>query len=168
VIIKMMGAVMIIAGGGLYGAVRAGRLKKRHRGLVLVDTALSSMANEINYSDDCIDDVMRNAAKISGIKEIFDSCATLSNKMPISKRWNEAVKMDSKKLNLNKSDCEIISMLGGELGMTDREGQFKNIEHIRLLLSKQIDDAHEQYLKEAKLFRSLGITAGIFLAILLM
>lgn len=167
-VIKMTGAVMIIAGGGLFGAVRAGRLKKRHKALILVDTALSSMANEINYSDDCIDDVMRNAAKISGIKEIFDSCATLSNKMPISKRWNEAVKMDSKKLNLNKSDCEIISMLGGELGMTDREGQFKNIEHIRLLLSRQIDDAHEQYLKEAKLFRSLGITAGIFLAILLM
>ena len=167
-IFKIAGSVMIVYGTGLYGFLKAMRPHKRYKGLLKIDTALGVMENEINFSNALIDDVLINAAKASGTSEIFTTCAEASGDLPVSTRWREAVLKDKDRLCLTNEDCQTIIMLSGELGMTDRVGQIKNIRHVREIIKGHINEAYEEYMKESKMLKGLGIGIGLFLVILLL
>ena len=92
----------------------------------------------------------------------------MSNEIPLKRRWERAVLEDYKKLYLKKEDVETILLLAGELGMTDREGQIKNIKHVKKLVDVLQKEAKDEYFKQSKLLKGLGVSVGLFLVILLM
>ncbi len=166
-IFKITGSVLIVSGTGIFGLLKSVKLHKRYKNLVKLEACFVAMANEISFSNDCIDVILLRVSQICEFNKIFSSVAGLSHDKPLSQRWKESIKNDAQELYLSKSDCEILCMLAGELGMTDREGQLKNIEHIRNLLKQAVNEAYEEYARESKMLKGLGIMAGMFLVILL-
>jgi stage III sporulation protein AB len=69
---------------------------------------------------------------------------------------------------LGESERAIVKSIGRSLGTSDTDGQLAMLAVNSALLTKHGDEAHEQYIKKGKLYRSFGLLAGLFTAILLM
>lgn len=165
---KLTGSVLILLGTSIWGFSYSNIYYKRHKNLMRFIVCLTAMENEISFTKQPIEAVLKRVSDITEFKEIFLTASNLSCEMPIKKRWELAVLKDSKRLYFKKCDTEIISMLGGELGMTDRDGQIKNIRHIKKLTENLESEAKEEYQKQSKLLKGLGVSVGLFLVILLL
>jgi len=85
--------------------------------------------------------------------------------MLAGKAWKNSVKTVNN--NLKKEDIEIIASLGNLLGKTDSEGQVNQIEEIKELLNIQIEKANLDKEKSEKLYKTLGLTIGLAIVIIL-
>ena len=167
-LIKIVGGFLIVLGTSILGFSASGVNYKRHKNLVKFITGLTAMENEISYTKKPIDEVLIKVSEVIDFKEIFLTTAKMSDEVSLKNRWKRAVLKDSKKLGFTKEDVETILLLGGELGMTDREGQIKNIKHVKKLVDVLQKDAKDEYFKQSKLLKGLGVSVGLFLVILLM
>ena len=68
---------------------------------------------------------------------------------------------------LGEQERGIVKSIGLSLGTSDIGGQLSMLEVNSQLLAKYVDEAHEQYMKKGKLYRSFGILAGLLAAILI-
>ena len=164
---KIFGAIMIFLSCTFWGFSSSLVPYKRYKNLIKIMSALNTMKNEIRFSSDYIDEIILKAVKISEFDYIFQTTAEYEKSIPISKRWKDAVLEDYQKLHLNKEDCEALIMFGSELGMTDREGQLKNIENTLAMLATLKESAKEDYEKMSKLKKGLGLSLGLFTIIIL-
>lgn len=165
---KFVGAILILVSAFIWGYLSSLTPYRRYKSLLKINAGLLAMENEIRYSSDYIDNILIKVSKIIDFDKLFLTCAESDKTLSLSERWRNSVTEDSVPLHLSKEDCEILIMLGAELGMTDREGQLKNIENtISMLKSMQIN-SKEEYQKLSKLKKSLGITLGLFVVIMLL
>ncbi len=167
IVFKLLGSMLILISSFLWGYMSSLKPYKRYKNLLKISQGLMAMENEIRYSSDYIDVVLKRVANTIGFDKLFLSCASYDNSLPISKRWKQSVLNDYKSLELTDADCEILFMLGAELGMTDREGQLKNIENSVGLLKVLQESAKEEYEKMSRLKKGIGITLGLFAVIIL-
>ena len=77
--------------------------------------------------------------------------------------WNLAV--DSQN-NFNNEDKEVAKNLGKMLGRLDKSGQLNEINLVDSFIDKQIENAFEVMKKNEKLYKVLGRSAGIAIAIM--
>lgn len=166
-IFKLIGSVLIISSTTLCGIMKASLLSKRHKSLEKICLCLQAMENEISYTNYCIDDILNTVARICDFDGIFKTCTGLKKDIFVGERWEQSIREDKTRLCLNNSDCEILSMLSASLGMVSREEQIKNIIHVRKLVNQSQKEAWEEYVREAKLLKGLGVGVGLFVAILL-
>jgi len=68
---------------------------------------------------------------------------------------------------LHESERAIVRSVGMALGTSDVQGQISMLEVNARLLSQHGDEAHEEYRVKGKMYRSIGILAGLFMAILI-
>lgn len=167
IVFKLFGAILILISAFSWGYLSSLKPYKRYKNLLKINSGLTAMENEIRFSSDYIDNILKKVAKIIEFDKIFLTCANYDKSLSISKRWQLAVENDYTALNLSKADCEILFMLGAELGMTDREGQLKNIENSISMLKTMQANAKEEYEKMSKLKKGIGITIGLFAVIML-
>ena len=78
--------------------------------------------------------------------------------------WNLAVAENS--FGFTFEDIEIISKFGSLLGKTDLSGQKSEIDLANEFLNKQIQEAEELRKKNDRMYKSLGIIAGITIVII--
>ena len=80
--------------------------------------------------------------------------------------WNEEMKKFPENFPLGNDDLEALASLGGNLGYADRQTQERTI----LFYLEQADSSMEYLKKEVesrtKLYRSLGMAAGLFILVL--
>lgn len=165
---KFFGAILILVSAFIWGYLSSLVPYKRYKSLLKINAGLLAMENEIRYSSDYIDSILIKVSKITDFDKLFLTCAESDKTLSLSERWRNSVIKDSVPLHLSKEDCEILIMLGAELGMTDREGQLKNIENTTTILKSMQKNAKEEYQKLSKLKKSLGITIGLFIVIMLL
>ena len=85
--------------------------------------------------------------------------------MPAEKAWNESIYNSN--TNLLPKDKEVLNGLGKLLGQTDIEGQINQIKLVDDFLNIQIQEANEAKNKNEKLYRTLGMVAGLGIVIIL-
>lgn len=165
---KLLGAVLIILSTSIYGYYLSLIPQKRYKNLVKILSGIEILENEITFSKDTIDEIFLKVAALIECDCIFKTVATRKDEECLAKRWKRAVYSDREKLCFKLGDCEVISMLGAELGITDVQGQIKNILHIKELLKKQIEESLDEKKKTSRLYKSMGIALGVFASVLLM
>lgn len=79
--------------------------------------------------------------------------------------WKYAV--ENSKTNMTKEDLNLLERFDKLLGKTNIEGQLSEIELIGKFMDGQIINAEDEQKKNEKLYRSLGIIAGIAIVIIL-
>ena len=165
---KCTGAILILTSAFIWGYLSSLLPYKRYKSLLKINAGLLAMENEIRYSSDYIDNILIKVSRIIDFDKLFLTCAESDKTSSVSERWRNSVIKDSIPLHLSKEDCEILFMLGAELGMTDRDGQLKNLENSISMLKSMQGNAKEEYQKLSKLKKSLGITTGLFIVIMLL
>lgn len=85
----------------------------------------------------------------------------------LSDIFSSQIEEDFRGSGLKKADLENLGTLGAQLGYLDVEMQKKNLEFYLEQVNDAWAQAQREYREKEKLFRCLGISAGVFLVILL-
>lgn len=163
--IRLAGAVIIGCVCAYYGFYSAIQLRMRRDFLRAMLTALASVENEISFGRLRLRHIFHNLSGRAGLYGFFDMCEKVVESEGIHRAWDNAVKYVSEKVHLKKEDISALSMLGDELGMSDADGQRKALECVCGLLRTNLKDAEEVYGRMARVYRSCGILAGLFIII---
>ena len=81
------------------------------------------------------------------------------------KAWEEA--LEESNTSMTKEDIEVIKNLSNLLGKVDIEGQVNEVELVENFLDTQIELAEEEKQKYVKLYKTLGVTIGLAVVIIL-
>lgn len=73
-----------------------------------------------------------------------------------------------KELALEAEDIRLVLLFAGDIGVSDAEGQIAHCDRCIALVKARLTQLREKNTPRIKLFRSGGILAGIFLAIVLL
>lgn len=96
---------------------------------------------------------------------LFRLASTKMQELSAGEAWKYS--LDHVKTNLKQEDKNVLANLENLLGKTSIEGQLSEIELMEQFLDKQIGIAEEERQKNEKLYRSLGVMAGLAIAIIL-
>lgn len=97
--------------------------------------------------------------------EIFKRASLKMENVPAGEAWRYGI--ENSKTNMQEDDLKVLLNLEKLLGKTNIDGQLSELTLIDTFISKQIEDASEKQKKNEKLYRSLGIIAGLVIAIIL-
>jgi stage III sporulation protein AB len=168
--LKIIGLIAIFIGCTLCGMMMSMKLTKRVRQIESFICAVGLIATEIRYFASPVEAIMEKLDQIEDYKQlkVFEICkANLKNTNRFSQAWESAIKESEKSLALQSADYESLLWFGRALGTTDVEGQLANCERCCEQLSQRLIIAREDSGKKGKMYSSLGILAGIFIAVML-
>ena len=101
------------------------------------------------------------------IGEIFKNASDYMNEESSKKAWEKSLENATKKTNFNEEDITTLKTLGKMLGNTDMAGQDNQKKLTEQMLLERIENAKVEKKKNSKLYKTLGITAGLAIAIIL-
>lgn len=170
-IIKFIGAIVLISATSLIGFSLANDCSKRPRALRELQSLLQMLENEISYLSNLLSEafnriyegtnsdtaiLFREAAKNLGINGVTADVA-----------WEKSINENYAKLSLNKEDKDILLTFGNMLGNSDLEGQLNNIRLMSSQLKLQELKAEDMRQKNEKMYSSLGVLSGLAITIIL-
>ena len=165
--IKVFIFAMIIGTSSAIGLMLAKKYTNRELELKEIKNALNMFENKIKFTYEDIPTVFKDISKkINGnVGNIFKNASEKMQNMQAGEAWEYA--LENTYTSLKKADIDIIKGLGRMLGKTDLSGQISEIKLVNNFLDIQIKDAEEEKNKNEKMYRTLGIVAGMTITILL-
>lgn len=166
--VKILGAILVIAGCGSFGFMVAAMHRKETATLRNLITALDFMACELQYRLTPLPELCRHTAESSNgiIKQmLFALSAELDAQVsPNVEKCVFAVL--EKKKDIPVLTAKAFRLLGQSLGQFDLEGQLNGIEMVRTESKRILDEHTKNQDNRLRCYQTLGICAGAAMAIL--
>ena len=169
---KLFGAACILCGAAGTGIWFSGRYRQRILELEQLKQMVFLLKGQILYASAPLPEALETVGKrVDGVlgSLFLETAATLESQPgePFSAIWRNAVSEMEGKTPHSQSDRQTQENQGEHLGFLDRETQ----ERTLLLYLEQVD-AELQVLREhrqerCRLYTSLGVMGGLFLAVIL-
>ena len=156
--------LLIVACAGL-GFLAASRLKQREQAIHGLIDGFKTLAMHMEYADLPLREAFVKTAQTANgcIREMFNEVARNMHNNGLLPAFDNA----ADGLMVNEADQAVLKNFARNLGNTDRASQRKNFELLQNSLAAQHTDAINEYAKKGRIYRSLGILAGLALAIIL-
>lgn len=170
-IVKLIGAVVLIGATSFIGFSLAADCSKRPRALRELQSLMQMLENEIAYLSNLLSEAFdriyegNNSDTAILFREAANKLSTSG--VTAAEAWEKATEENYAKLSLNKEDKAILQAFGRMLGNSDLEGQLNNIRLVTSQLKLQELKAEEMKRKNEKMYRSLGVLSGLAIAIVL-
>lgn len=164
-IAKLIGGIFIMCGCIYIGFGTSLNMRRREKFLLNFKSFLKLLEVEMEFSSCRLKNLLLRIDKNVSLGGLLEKAANDVEKYGVQIAWENSVKTQTP--FSCKSDRDTMSLLGAELGMTDKESQIKNIHHINELIEKQYEDACKKREQLSKLYESGGILCGILIVILL-
>ena len=166
-IIKCIIYILIFMSSTYIGILISNKYKNRVNDLKEFKSALNIMNTKIRYTYEPIGEIAMDISGIakSNVGYIFRELHKQLKIKPIFEAWNIAI--DTYGNNFSKEDKNIIKSMGKMLGKTDIDGQLSEISQAEEFLKIQIEGAEKERQKNEKLYKSLGMTIGMAIVIIL-
>lgn len=171
--LKMAGAAMVVAGTSGYGVWMAGNYQNRLSLLEQLRKMIFLLKGQILYANAPLPEALEAVGeRTEGV--LSDWMLQVSKRLeeqqgePFCQIWREEVGRLDADAALAKTDRQSLAALGEHLGFLDCEMQERNL----LLYLEQLDlvigelRSHRQ--ERCRLYTSLGVMSGMFLAVLLL
>ncbi|EMA6341540.1 stage III sporulation protein SpoIIIAB [Bacillus cytotoxicus] len=170
--IKIFGAVLIVAVTTFLGFSHAKRYSERPRQLRLLKAALQSLEAEIMYGHTPLSEAAERLVKQmpKPLNWIFQSFSKrLDNgEQTVREAWLDSLKENWALTSLKQAEYEILQQFGETLGQHDRESQQKHIRLCITHLEREEGEAKALQQQYEKMMKSLGVLAGLLIVILLL
>ena len=170
--LKFIGFLLVLAGTGGLGWYGAERYAFRIRLLAELEQALQYLYGEIEYAGSDMVELCENlSARSSYGKDFWKAMGQDLQKregQTLEMLWQKNVKTLSGYACLTKEDTELLTGIGENLGNLDRQTQLHTLGIFQSRLEEIIKQARKEYHSKAKISGVIGITAGLFLCILLL
>ncbi len=153
--IKLLLCIAIVVSSSLIGFYYSNSLYRRKRVLEHFLIQIKNCSTKIRYNSGDLCEIFSN----SFTDFTFDS------QISFCKQWSDMLKGYSK--ILSDEDIKILLEFSENLGTYDVSGELSNISMYIEMLSAQIEKADLDIKERSKLYKTLGMTFGLAVAILL-
>lgn len=128
---------------------------------------LNIMKTKIKFTYEPLAEIFKQISKDNetNIEKIFGQMANQITYYQTKDVWENCIQ--DADISIKQEDKDILKKLGKLLGQTDVEGQISEIEVTQNFLDMQIEKAEEEKKKNQKLYKTLGISAGLIFVIML-
>lgn len=128
---------------------------------------LNIMKTKIKFTYEPLAEIFKQIAKDNetNIEKIFAQMANQLSYYPASEVWENCIQEAD--ISIRQEDKDILKKLGKLLGQTDVDGQISEIEVTENFLNMQIEKAEEEKKKNQKMYKTLGVVAGLVFVIIL-
>jgi len=167
IVIKSLILLSIFVTSTALGIMLANKYKDRVTDLKQMRSALNILKTKIVYTYEPLPEIFLEISSkfTNSIGEIFKLSSSKMKEKSAGTAWKEALL--ETKTNMNKEDLKTIESLSKLLGKTDVDGQLSEIELLEKFIDEQIEKAEGEQRKNEKLYKSLGVIAGLAIAIIL-
>lgn len=167
IIIKYIILISLFVSTSYIGFLVAKRYQNRVRELKEMKTSLAIFATKIKLTYEPIPQIFEELGnkENSNVSKIFQIASQKMKELPAGQAWKEAITIEN--TNLKQEDIEVLKGLSNLLGKVDIEGQIGEIELVDNFINVQIEKAEEESKKSEKMYKTLGITAGLAMVIIL-
>lgn len=169
--IKLLGAIIILAATTWTGFEASRHLSDRPRQLRLLKSALQSLEAEIMYGHTPLHEASRRLAEQlpNPIARFFNTFAKIltDTETTVKDAWETSLKEVWRLTALKQGEFEIMRQFGETLGRHDRFSQQKQILLTLTHLEREEADARDKQAKYEKMVKSLGLLSGLLLIIIL-
>lgn len=168
--LKWIGMLLLVLGGVMTGTAAAARLKRRTQVLSAMLAALELLRGEICVLLTPLPDAMTRLAAMeqSAVQPLFQSVEALLpalGEQSFSELWEQGVLESG--LAFSAEDRQCLLQLGENLGRFDAETQSIAIARCMDELEHSFSAAKIKAAGDGRLYRGLGLAAGLMLAIIL-
>ena len=166
-IIKYIILFILLGSSSYIGILISKRYGNRTKELKEMKNALNILSTQIKFTYEPLPKIFKEISEKldNNIGEIFKNAYNNMEKDTAGLAWIRAI--DSSNTNLNKEDKEVLKNLSNLLGQVDAEGQLKEIELVNNFLDMQIEKSEQERRKNEKLYKTLGVTIGMAIVIIL-
>ena len=168
--IRLLGAALIIVGCGGLGLSAVSRLDSRVRDLRELSAGLEILQRELGWRLSPLPDALEAAA--GGTHEraagFYAFCAQGARQLAgasFRTLWSRG--LEQCPLRLSREDRALLEQLGPILGRYDGDSQRQAVENVLAGLSRQRAQAEDDRKRLGRVYGVLGLTAGLFLALVL-
>lgn len=159
-------SIMIIC--TLTGSYFSGRLKQKCIFLKDISYMLEELRLLIEFESAEVGEIIQRLLKNKRLSElgfISDIAERIAVGSDFGSLWESAVEMQHYDF-LSSEEKEFIKDIGRKLGKSDINGQINAIKFEKNELENMIRTADDDYCRKAKIYRSLGVLCGAFIAIM--
>lgn len=168
--LRLLGAVLVIAFSTGYGFTMGVEVKQRLEELRALKKLVLMLRGEIKYAKAPLPEAFQNMG--GRLKEPFQSwCNRMSEELfSLSGKnfleiWEKHIKEDLGKSRLKKEDLKLLASLGEQIGYLDVQMQLNNIDLYVEQLEVEIRQAKAEAAKKVRIYQCLGTMAGILFVI---
>lgn len=172
--IKFMGIAMLVCAAIATGSIMAYRVKGRVEELIAVKKLMHIFRGELRYKNSMLSEAFMSVA-IKAKKPYDKLFAALSESTEDNHSTTMATVFETKvdeilteNTYLNKEDMKWFKELGETMGYQDQKMQLANIDLYIDRLSSAIIEEKEKMNETMKMYRTLGVMAGLLIAIVLL
>ena len=168
--IRCVGAALLIAGCGGLGLSAVNRLDSRVRDLWELSAGLEILQRELGWRLSPLPKALEAAAvgTHGHAAQFFTFCARESKQLagdPFRTLWGRG--LERSPLRLSREDRALLEQLGPVLGRYDGDSQRQAVENVLTGLSRQRNQAEDDRRRLGRVYGVLGLTAGLFLTLML-
>ena len=166
--LRILGAVLIVAGCGSVGFLMAYHYRKEIHYLQQLSQILGAMICELDFRMTPLPQLIQNAVQTAG-REMHRIFFKLSELLSKQEAEGAAVCMAQTLLDhpeLPPKVIEILHMLGNNLGRFDLNGQLQGLQEVRSLCQSELEALEKDRNQRIRSYQTLSLCAGAALAIL--
>lgn len=170
--LKLLGAVLILAAGTAFGFAKANAYARRPRQIRQLIHALQRLETDMTYGHTPLPEALLRMAgqlgpPLSGMIRAAAEPLLSASGLTAAESWSAALKTYGKQTDLSPNEREVLGQLGLTLGISDREDQAKHLRLAVSLLQDEEQAARDDQKRYEKMWRSLGALAGAFVVIVM-
>lgn len=154
--LKLLLCIVIVVSSSVLGCHYSNKLLIRKSVLQKFIKELKSSVTQIRYTSATLCEIFSD--KFSDFHFTSDDV--------FATQWKTLVHSYEK--SLDKSDVKLLISFAENLGTTDVDGEISHIEMYIDLLNSSVQDAQNNINQKSKLYRTLGLSSGILVSILLL
>ena len=158
VIFKGVLLISIIFLCSLIGNLKAKSFEKRYLELKKFKSGLGIFRSKLDFTYEPIQEIFKDISKL-----VYDNKDNVFKRFLENEDWNLSVDLEE---NFSNEDKEVVKNLGKLLGKLDKSGQLNEINLVDEFLDRQIENSYEIKQKNEKLYKVLGKSVGIAIAII--
>lgn len=170
--LKMIGAVMIIITGALFGFYQASQYVNRPKQIRQLIQAIQRLETEINYGFTPLSEALERISRSipEPVSTIYRQTAEeirKNNGQTTMNSWSQVIREVWINTSMKSAEMDIMLQLGTTLGISDRRDQIKHIHLAASQLQGEEHSAKEEQTRYEKMWKSLGVLGGALIVVLM-
>ena len=166
-ILKGIILILVFASCSGIGILLAKKYADRVEELKQIKASLNIFETKVKMTYEPIPKIFSDIAQSNNKKTetLFKVASKKMQEKHAGQAWQEAIEQTN--LSINKEDKNILKGLSKMLGKVDVEGQVSEIKLVQTFLDTQIEEAENEKKKNTKMYKTLGVTTGLAIVIIL-
>ncbi|CAG7612497.1 Stage III sporulation protein AB [Paenibacillus solanacearum] len=170
--LKLLGAMLILLSGALFGFYQAALLARRPKQIDELIRSLQRLETEIVYGFTPLPEALAHTGRSCSApvsRLLLEAAEELKRAegRSVQTIWHQAVSEAWRNTAMKVQERDIWLQIGSTLGLTDKEDQVKHLRLAASQLQTESDNAREEQQRYERMWKSLGVLMGALVVILM-